>query len=105
MKITIFSAVNYNNDGEPAPEIPRFENFVFRNINLTKASTKEPVININGFKEPGHRLKNLDFTNIILPENAKVMVNDAERVKFSGVKTESGKKPEYLITGSSDIRY
>ena len=105
LKITIFSAVNYNNDGEPAPEIPRFENFVFRNINLTKASTKEPVININGFKEPGHRLKNLDFTNIILPENAKVMVNDAERVKFSGVKTESGKKPEYVITGSSDIRY
>ena len=31
LKITIFSAVNYNNDGEAAPVFPRFENFVFKN--------------------------------------------------------------------------
>jgi len=45
LKITVFSAVNYNNDGEPAPEIPTFENFVFKNIDLSMASTKEPAIN------------------------------------------------------------
>jgi exo-poly-alpha-galacturonosidase len=105
LKITVFSAVNYNNDGDPAPQIPTFEHFIFRNIDLTKASTKEPVININGFKEPGHRLRNLSFTNIILPENAKVMINDAEGVKFTGVKSGSGKKPEYVISNSKDISY
>lgn len=54
LKITIFSAVNYNNDGEPAPQIPTFENFVFKNIDLSNALVKEPVININGFKDPRH---------------------------------------------------
>ena len=103
LQITIFSAVNYNNDGEPAPEVPMFENFVFKNIDLSKAPIKEPVIDINGFKEPGHRLKNVTFQNIILPENANVTINDAEKVKFTNVKTVSGAKPQFTINNSSGI--
>lgn len=105
LKITIFSAVNYNNDGAPAPEVPTFENFVFRNVDLSKASVKDPVININGFKDPAHRLKNVSFSNILLPENAKVVINDAEKVKFTEVKSASGAKPGYNATNSTDIIY
>jgi exo-poly-alpha-galacturonosidase len=103
LKITVFSAVNYNNDGEPAPQVPTFENFVFKNIDLSNASTKEPAININGFKEPGHRLKNVTFTNIVMPENAKVTINDAEQIKFTNVQSASGTKPVYAVNNSSDI--
>lgn len=103
LKITIFSALNYNNDGEAAPVIPTFEKFVFQNIDLTQANTNEPVININGFKDPEHKLRNVLFTNIILPLNGKVLINDAEQVKFEQVKTISGSKPEYLVNNSSDI--
>jgi exo-poly-alpha-galacturonosidase len=105
LKITVFSAVNYNNDGEPAPVIPTFENFVFRNIDLTMASVKEPVININGFTEPGHRLRNVSFQDITLPNNAQVAISDAEAIKFTNVKTVSGEKPAFVVQNSSNIRY
>ncbi len=105
MKITVFSALNYNNDGAPAPELPTFENFVFKNIDLSKASVKEPIININGFKDPAHRLKNVSFSNILLPENATVVINDAEKVNFTDVKSASGLKPRYAVTNSIDIIY
>jgi polygalacturonase len=105
LKITVFSAVNYNNDGEAAPELPTFANFIFKNIDLTGASINEPVININGFKDPSHRLRNVQFINIALPENAKVLVNDAERVKFTNVKSIDGVKPEYVVTGSVGVKY
>lgn len=105
LKITVFSKLNYNNDGEGAPEPPIFENFVFKNIDLTKASVKEAVININGFKDPAHFLKNVTFTNIIMPENAKVVINDAEKVRFTKVRSASGAKPEYVVTNGTDIIY
>jgi len=105
LQITIFSAVNYNNDGEPAPELPTFENFIFKNIDLSKAGVKEPVININGFNDPAHKLRNVRFNNILLPENAKVVINDAEKVKFTKVKSASGAKPGYNVNNSTDIIY
>ncbi|GAB2527264.1 glycosyl hydrolase family 28 protein [Rufibacter soli] len=105
LKITIFSAVNYNNDGAPAPQIPIFENFVFRNIDLTMANPKEPIININGFQEPGHRLRNVVFQNILLPEKAQVLVKDAENVVFTEVKTVSGQKPLFTFENSLALTY
>jgi exo-poly-alpha-galacturonosidase len=105
LKITVFSKLNYNNDGEGAPEPPIFENFVFKNIDLSQASVKEPVININGFKDPKHLLKNVEFTNIKMPENAKVLINDAEKIRFTEVKLTGGSKPEYVVTNGKDIIY
>ncbi|MBL7738636.1 MAG: hypothetical protein JNK14_05415 [Chitinophagaceae bacterium] len=105
MKITIFSAVNYNNDGEAAPVLPTFENFVFKNIDLSQANVKEPVININGFKDPAHKLRNVVFENIILPGGGKVVINDGEKIKFTNVKTVSGVKPEYVVANSWSISY
>ena len=105
LKITVFSAVNYNNDGEAAPVVPTFENFIFKNIDLTAASIKESVININGFKDPAHKLKKVVLSNVKLPENAKVTVNDAEDVKFENVLTVNGAKPEYVINMSNHVIY
>jgi exo-poly-alpha-galacturonosidase len=105
LQITIFSKLNYNNDGEAAPEPPIFENFIFKNIDLSKASLKKPVIDINGFSDPVHKLKNVVFTNITVPENAKVVINDAEKVMFTDVRSTNGVKPEYTVINSSSIIY
>ncbi len=105
LKITVFSKLNYNNDGEGAPEPPIFENFVFKNIDLSKASVKEPVININGFSDPAHKLKNVNFINVLMPEKSKVIINDATKVMFTDVYSAGGVKPEYTVANSTDINY
>ena len=105
LQITIFSAVNYNNDGAPAPEVPTFENFTFKNIDMSHASTKEPVMDLNGFKEEGHRLKDVTFSNVILPANSKIVINNAENVKFTDVRSGAGEKPQYVVTNSEKISY
>ena len=105
LQITVFSAVNYNNDGEPAPQVPTFENFVFKNIDLSMAAPNKPAIDINGFKDVSHRLKNVTFSNIIMPENAKVVVNDGENIKFTKVESVTGAKPQYTLTNSTGISY
>jgi polygalacturonase len=105
LQITVFSKLNYNNDGEGAPEPPIFENFIFKNIDLSQANEKEPVININGFKDPAHKLKNVSFANIKMPEHAKVVINDAEKIIFTEVKSTGGTKPEYAVDNSTGIIY
>ncbi len=105
LQITIFSAVNYNNDGEAAPQIPTFENFVFKNIDMSMASNADAAININGFKDSAHRLKNVTFTNITLPEQSKIIINDAEKIKFTTVQSLTGTKPQYVVNNSSEVVY
>jgi hypothetical protein len=63
------------------------------------------VININGFKDPAHLLRDVVFTNITLPENATVVINDAERVKFLNVKSVTGLKPTYEMKDSKNVSY
>ncbi|MDE3236107.1 MAG: glycoside hydrolase family 28 protein [Bacteroidota bacterium] len=103
LQITVFSAVNYNNDGKAAPEAPVFSNFTFKRLDLSKANTNNPVIDINGFSVPLHQLKNVIFENIVLPENAKVKLTEAQAVTFKNVTTVSGLKPGYIINNCSDI--
>ncbi|MBB6238229.1 polygalacturonase [Pedobacter sp. AK013] len=105
LQVTIFSAVNYNNDGEAAPQIPTFENFVFKNIDMSMASNAGAAIDINGFKDPAHRLRNVIFTNITLPEQSKIIVNDAEKIKFTEVKSATGNKPLFMVNNSSEVIY
>jgi len=105
LQITIFSAVNYNNDGEAAPQIPTFENFIFKNIDMSMASDASTAIDVNGFKDPAHRLRNVSFSNILLPEDVKIVVNDAERIKFTGVQSKTGIKPQYVLHNCIDVDY
>jgi len=103
LQITIYSEVNYNNDGAAAPTVPVFENFLFRNIDLSKAPHEVPVMNLNGFKEIGHQLKNVTFTNISVPENAKIIIKNASQLKFNNVKSKNGTVPGFDMTDCSDI--
>jgi len=105
LQITIFSAVNYNNDGDAAPQVPTFENFVFKNIDLSLAPANKAAIDINGFKDPEHRLKNVSFDHILVSDHAKVVVNDAQGVKFTNVQSGAGSKPAYAIANSVDVIY
>lgn len=104
-KITIYSALPYGNEGEPAPEIPVYENFIFKNITLEHASIKEPVININGWEETGHRLKNVLFEHILLPDSAEININNAEKITFRNVHTQQGMKPLFKIVNSINISH
>ncbi len=104
-KITVFTELNYNNDGEAAPEVPVFENFTFKNISLAGANVKEPVMNINGFKTAAHHLRNLYFENILVPENATVTVRDADNTVFKNVRTANGAKPVYNLGNCNNLVY
>lgn len=105
LQITIFSALNYNNDGAAAPEPPIFANFAFLNIDLSQATGKEPVMDLNGFTDAAHKLKNCTFTNIITPNNARIIVKNAEQLNFTNVKSATGEKPQYDISNSTSITY
>ncbi len=105
LQITVYSVLNYNNDGAAAPEPPAFENFVFRNIDLSKATGKAPVMDLNGFKDDAHKLKNCTFTDIITPENARIVIKDADQIKFVNVKSATEAKPTYEVTASNSIVY
>ena len=63
------------------------------------------MININGFKDPKHKLRNVVFQNMLLPDNGKVVINDAEKVKFTNVQSVNGAKPEYVVANSTGIVY
>lgn len=104
-KITVYSELPYNNDGEAAPVIPVFEKYIFKNLDLSASRQKGPVIDIHGFKDKAHRLRHVRFENIQLPADATVEVSDAEDIEFLHVRTMAGLKPRYTIKASSDIRY
>lgn len=104
-QITIFSDLPYNNDGAAAPEVPVFEDFIFKNLDLSTAGGKAPAIEIHGFKDEGHKLRHVRFENILLPAKTRISVSDAEDVQFINVKTLSGTKPDYLLKESTAVRY
>ncbi|WP_262712624.1 glycosyl hydrolase family 28 protein [Arachidicoccus ginsenosidivorans] len=104
-QITIFSKLPYNNDGQAAPEIPTFSDYVFNNLDLSSSKQKGPAIDIHGFEDPNHKLRNVIFSDVLLPANATVSVNDAEDVIFTNVLTKDESKPTYTLKDSKNIRY
>ncbi len=104
-KITVLTALNYNNDGAPAPGAPYFRRFRFVDLDLGKADPSKPVIIINGFAESGHRTSDVTFENLKLPNGSIVQVDQAENVRFSRVVTSDGQKPKYEISRSDRVSY
>jgi exo-poly-alpha-galacturonosidase len=104
-QITVYTELNYNNDGEGAPVQPFFRNFSFTDIDLTKADPKKPAIVVNGFPAEGHRTRNVRFENIQLPAGARVKIDRVEDLVLSNVKTAEGKAPAYEITRSERVTY
>lgn len=72
-RILVQSAVGYNNDGEAAPDVPRFNNFLFENLLITNyAEFRGEIIPdsrallFEGFEKEGHALKNVVVRNIVI---------------------------------------
>ena len=102
-QITVYTKLNYNNDGQAAPTPPHFRNFRFENIDLTQADPKKPVIVLNGFQASGHETRNVSFENLKLPAGAKVQIARCSDVTFTRVTTAAGSAPAYEITRSERI--
>lgn len=101
--IRIFTSVSYNNDGEPAPELPLFRNFTFLNIDMSK-TYKNNIIEVQGFQNIDNYTQNIVFENIITPEKAVVKVTNSKTVRFENLKSKSGKNTEYIIKESVDVK-
>lgn len=103
-KITIYSAVNYNNDGTPAPVTPYFKHFVFSHIDMRRA-TENPVIVVQGFAKQSNYTDDVLFDDVLLPAKAEVQVSHSKNVTFRAVRTVDNGKPAYQVEESKDIRY
>ena len=103
LQITLYTALNYNNDGEAAPELPLFSDMEFSNLTLSAAKAGQVVMDINGFADEAHYTKNIVFNNLTLPEQAIVRIKNCSKLKFSNVLCVDGKKPVYQIVESKNI--
>ena len=101
-RITVFTALNYNNDGQAAPVQPTFRNFRFENIDMRAAKPKDPIV-LQGFPDPAHYTRQVLLRNVTLPDGANVQVSRCEQVRFVDVRTASGVRPTYQITESTNI--
>lgn len=104
-KITVLTALEYNNDGQPAPTEPYFRNFRFTNIDLSQGKPNSPIVVIDGFPAEDHRTRQVTLENARLPSGAVVQVDRAEDVVFSHVQTADGKSPRYEISRSERVSY
>ncbi len=101
-RITVFTKLGYNNDGQAAPVQPTFRNFRFENIDMRAAKPQDPIV-LQGFPNPAHRTRQVLLRNVTLPDGANVKVSHCEQVRFVDVRTVSGNKPTYAITESTHI--
>jgi len=104
-KITMFTSLPYNNDGESATTLTKLNNFEFININMTNAKTDKPVIYLEGFNNPENYARDIKFKNIVLPVNSKIVVKNVQNMIFENVKTIIGLKPTFEIKESLDIKH
>ena len=103
--IKIVTSINFNMDGDAAPDMPVFRNIEFINIDMTKADINKPVIFIEGFDDPEHYTKNVILKNIVLPENSKVYIRNCSDFIFDNVLSATKQKPEYEIISSTSIKH
>ncbi len=103
LKITLYTILNYNNDGEAAPVLPLFSDMEFSNLNLSAAKAGQTVMDINGFSDEAYYTKNITFNNLTLPEQSTVRIKNCAALTFKNVQCLDGKKPVYQIIESKDI--
>jgi polygalacturonase len=101
-RITFLMRVPYNNDGKPAPVLPEFSNMSFSNLDMSKAAGN--FIMIRGL--PESPIKDIQFSNIICPQNPKARIYgaDCDGIEFKNVKTADGaQSPRYNFKNSKNI--
>ena len=94
----MFHSVGYNDDGISAGVAPVFENCSFKNItlkgvyqNMEKEIVSCDAIELCGFDEPGHELKNIEFSDITLgdkeyPATQTLSLRLCENISFKNIK-------------------
>lgn len=104
-RITVFTSVDYNNDGEPAPELPFIRDLEFTNIDMSKANTKEAVIFVDGFEGIGNYTGNIKFTNVTIPDNQTIRANYCKGLQFEDVRCVNNSIPVYKIKDSENVSF
>lgn len=105
LKITLYTAVNYNNDGEAAPVLAQFSDMEFSNLDLSKAEIGKVLIDINGFEDEKHYTRNILFEDLNLPAQTIIRIKNGEQIVFKDIKTVDNNKPDFKIIDSKLISY
>ena len=94
----MFHSVGYNDDGESAGVAPVFENCSFEHItlkgffqNMNRDIVKCDAIELCGFDEEGHELKNIEFAHVTLgdpehPTEQTISLRLCENISFKNIK-------------------
>ena len=88
-------SVPYNNDGVPAAEEPVFEDFRFERLHFTgvRMGHGDPVtvdpIEIEGFRSPGHAMKNVTIRDCTLPQDATIRLALYENLTLQNIHSKN----------------
>lgn len=95
----LFHSVGYNDDGIGADKPPVFENCTFEKLYITgkcynhKHEWQEcDAIEVCGFNEPGHELKNIIFSDICIEKNEsntnqRISIGLCENISFEKIRS------------------
>ena len=92
----LMHAVPYNNDGVPAPEQPVFENCSFDRVRILGQSldhdgvtTATPAVELEGFPDSGHEIRNIAFRDCILAAGNKgIQMQLCKGITFENLSCE-----------------
>ena len=91
-------SVHYNNDGVPAAEEPVFEDLHFERMELTgiRMGHGDPVtvdpIEIEGFRSPGHAIRNVTLRDCTLPQDANIRLALYENLTLQNIHSKNNDK-------------
>jgi len=95
-QIKIVTSVNYNNDGEAAPDFTVLSDLSFRNINMINSKRKDIIV-VEGFKNGSDNLKNVKFVDVRVPIKSVISMSNASNISIKDITSVYGQSPEYLI--------
>ena len=95
-------SVPYNNDGVPAEEEPVFEDMCFEGLELTgirmghgDSVTVDPI-EIEGFRSPGHAIRNVTLRDCTLPQDANLCLAWYENLTLQNIHSKNSVTSEEM---------
>ncbi len=104
--LILMHSVEYNDDGEAAPDAPYFSDMTFESTVVSGFSThpdthetkpQDTPIVLEGFDDK-HRIENVMFRNIVIgnEDNANIRMRYCRGIAFDNVLMKDGSEPEYI---------
>lgn len=89
----LMHSVGYNDDGIPAPDQPVFADCTFDRVRILGRSLdhegqvhRTPAIELDGFSDPGHEIRNIMFRDCSLAEgNLGLMLRRCAGLRFENL--------------------